>query len=156
VSVETDLEARARGLGLALARLLESRPGLKRAFRSLRWADPPEAWVHLYRLGEGLPEEVLRGAGVLAATFRYAPLHPAALFPKDPAGERRFHRLLRGRTPLEVAMALARQAPYLGGSLDLGEAVRALALWGDRVRLEWAKAYAREGLEGEAADGRAE
>jgi hypothetical protein len=153
VSVETDLEARARGLGLALARLLESRPGLKRAFRSLRRGDPPEAWVHLYRLGEGLPEEVLRGAGVLAAAFRHAPLHPAALFPKDPAGERRFHRLLRGRTPLEVAMALARQAPYLGGALDLGETVRALALWGDRVRLEWARAYAREGLEGEGADG---
>jgi hypothetical protein len=130
---------------------LESRPDLRRAFRSLRRGDPPEAWVHLYRLGEGLPEEVLRGAGILAATFRHAPLHPASLFPKDPAGERRFYRLLRGRTPLEVAMALARQASYLGGALDLGEAARALALWGDRVRLEWARAYAGEGLEGEGA-----
>jgi hypothetical protein len=156
VSAQTDLEARARGLGPALARLLESRPGLKRAFRSLRRADPPEAWVHLYRLGEGLPEEVLRGAGILAATFRHAPFHPAALFPKDPAGERRFHRLLRARTPLEVAMALARQASYLGGALDLGEAVRVLALWGDRVRLEWARVYAREGFEGELASDPAE
>jgi len=146
VSEKESLEAQVRGLGLALARLLEARPGLKRAFRGLRRADLPEAWVHLYRLGEGLPEEVLRGAGVLAASFRHAPFHPASLFPKDPAGERRFYRLLRSRTPMEVALTLARQASYLGGALDLGEAVKALAFWGDRVRFEWARVYAREGV----------
>ncbi len=146
MSEKETLEAQAQGLGLALARLLEARPGLKRAFRGLRRADPPEAWVHLYRLGEGLPEEVLRGAAILAASFRHSPFHPASLFPKDPSGERRFYRLLRSRTPMEAALALARQAGYLGGALDLGEAVRALALWGDRVRFEWARVYAREGL----------
>ncbi len=148
---KSDIEAQAQGLGLALARLLEARPGLKRAFRALRRSDPPEAWVHLYRLGEGLPEEVLRGAGLLAATFRQARFHPASLFPKDPAGERRFYRLLRARTPLEVALALTRQASYLGGALDLGEAVRGLALWGDGVRLEWAKVYAGGALGGDDA-----
>ena len=147
---KSGIEAEAKSLGLALARLLEARPGLKRAFRALRRADPPEAWVHLYRLGEGLPEDVLRGAGLLAATFRQARFHPASLFPKDQAGERRFYRLLRARTPVEVALALTRQASYLGGALDLGEAVRGLALWGDGVRLEWAKVYAGEGVGGEA------
>lgn len=150
---KTGIEAQAQSLGLALARLLEARPGLKRAFRALRRADPPEAWTHLYRLGEGLPEDVLRGAGLLAATFRQARSHPASLFPKDPAGERRFYRLLRARTPMEVALALARQASYLGGALDLGEAVRGLALWGDGVRLEWAKIYAREDLGREDVSG---
>jgi len=148
VNEKEALEARARGLGLALARLLEARPGLKRAFRGLRRADLPEAWVHLYRLGEGFPEEVLRGAGILAASFRHSPSHPASLFPRDSSGERRFYRLLRSRTPVEVALALARQASYLGGALDLGEAVRALAFWGDRVRFEWARVYAREGVGG--------
>jgi hypothetical protein len=150
VNGKKGIEAEAKSLGLALARLLEARPGLKRAFRALRRADPPEAWVHLYRLGEGLPEDVLRGAGLLAATFRQARFHPASLFPKDQAGERRFYRLLRARTPLEVALALTRQASYLGGALDLGEAVRGLAFWGDGVRLEWAKVYAGEGVGGEA------
>jgi hypothetical protein len=153
VNGKSGVEAQAQSLGLALARLLEARPGLKRAFRALRRADPPEAWTHLYRLGEGLPEDVLRGAGLLAATFRQARFHPASLFPKDPAGERRFYRLLRARTPVEVALALTRQASYLGGALDLGEAVRGLALWGDGVRLEWARVYAREDLGGEEAGG---
>jgi hypothetical protein len=152
VNEKETLEAQARGLGLALARLLEARPGLRRAFRGLRRSDLPEAWVHLYRLGEGLPEEVLRGAGILAASFRHAPFHPASLFPRDPSGERRFYRLLRSRTPMEVALALARQGGYLGGALDLGEAVRALALWGDRVRFEWARVYAREGPGGDGGD----
>lgn len=151
---KSGIEVRAQSLGLALARLLEARPGLKRAFRDLRRADPPEAWVHLYRLGEDLPEDVLRGAGLLAAAFRQARFHPASLFPKDQAGERRFYRLLRARTPLEVALALTRQASYLGGALDLGEAVRGLALWGDGVRLEWARAYAKEDLSGgDVSDG---
>jgi hypothetical protein len=148
VNGKSNIEAQAQSLGLALARLLEVRPGLKRAFRALRRADPPEAWVHLYRLGEGLPEDVLRGAGLLAATFHHARFHPASLFPKDPAGERRFYRLLRARTPMEVALTLTRQASYIGGALDLAEAVRGLALWGDGVRLEWAKVYAREDLGG--------
>jgi hypothetical protein len=47
---------------------------------------------------------------------------------------------------MEVTLALARHASYLGGALDLEEAVRALVLWGDRVRFEWARVYAREGL----------
>lgn len=156
MSEKENLEAQARGLGLALARLLETRPGLKRAFRGLRRSDLPEAWVHLYRLGEGFPEEVLRGAGILAASFRHAPFHPASLFPKDPSGERRFYRLLRSRTPLELALALARHARYLGGALDLGEAVRALTLWGDRVRFEWARVYAREGFGGSGEESKSD
>ncbi len=148
MKTERELEAKARRLGLSLARLLEERPGLKRHFRGLRRGDPPEAWLHLFRLGEGLPEEVLRGTGILAASFRHAPRHPASLFPRTSSGERRLLRVLRASRPLEVALALARQESYLGGALDLGEAARALALWGDPVRLEWAMVHAGEGEEG--------
>lgn len=44
-------------------------------------------------------------------------------------------RVALGEGHLEEALALARQGSYLGGALDLGEAARALALWGDPVRL---------------------
>lgn len=39
-------------------------------------------------------------------------------------------RVALGEGHLEEALALARQGSYLGGALDLGEAARALALWG--------------------------
>jgi len=140
-------------LGLALARLLEARPGLRRAMRALRREDPPEAWVHLFRLGEDLPEEVLRGAGILAASFRMGGRHPASLFPKDPSGERRFYKTVQAKTPLALALALARQASYLGGEVHLGEAVKSLALWGEAERLRWIKVYAGQSQGAERVEG---
>lgn len=140
-------------LGLALARLLEARPGLRRAMRALRREDPPEAWVHLFRLGECLPEEVLRGAGILAASFRMGGRHPASLFPKDPSGERRFYKTVQAKTPLALALALARQASYLGGEVHLGEAVKSLALWGETERLRWIKVYAGQSQGAERVEG---